>query len=123
MQVAWDSFLFFLMIRRPPRSTLFPYTTLFRSEPPDPETFGCLRLAREAGRAGGTAPCVLNAANEVAVQAFLEGELSFTGIAGVIERALEAIPPRPVGHFSDLYRADTEAREQARELVQGVTAA
>src|SRR3712207_9015225 len=76
MQVAWDSFLFFLMIRRPPRSTLFPYTTLFRSEPPDPETFGCLRLAREAGRAGGTAPCVLNAANEVAVQAFLEGELS-----------------------------------------------
>ena len=50
-------------------------------EAPDAETFACLRLAREAAAAGGTAPCVLNAANEVAVHAFLRGELSFTGIA------------------------------------------
>ncbi len=51
-------------------------------EPPDEDTFPCLRLAREAGAAGGTAPCVLNAANEVAVDAFLGGRLPFTGIAG-----------------------------------------
>jgi 1-deoxy-D-xylulose-5-phosphate reductoisomerase len=91
-------------------------------EQPDPDTFGCLRLAREAGKAGGTAPCVLNAANEVAVQAFLDGELSFLGIAEVIERSLEAIPARPVGHFSDLIRADAEARDHAAELVHGVAA-
>src|SRR4051794_15214393 len=91
-------------------------------EAPDEETFACLRLAREAGEAGGTAPCVLNAANEIAVQAFLDGALPFTGIAEVIERALDAVPARPVGHFSDLYRADADARDHARELVQGVTA-
>ena len=91
-------------------------------EEPDEETFACLRLAREAGEAGGTAPCVLNAANEIAVQAFLDGALPFTGIAEVIERALDAVPAKPVGHFSDLYRADADARDQARELVYGVTA-
>jgi len=91
-------------------------------EEPDVRTFACLRLARDALRAGGTAPCVLNAADEVAVQAFLDGELGFTGIAEVVERALDALPPEPVGHFSDLYRADAAARETARELVQGVAA-
>ena len=91
-------------------------------EQPDPDTFGCLRLAREAGRTGGTAPCVLNAANEIAVQAFLDGELAFLGIPEVIERSLEAIPARPVGHFSDLIHADAEAREQAAELIHGVAA-
>ena len=58
-------------------------------EEPDLETFACLRLALEAGAAGGTAPCVLNAADEVAVAAFLAGEIPFTGIAAVIERVLE----------------------------------
>jgi 1-deoxy-D-xylulose-5-phosphate reductoisomerase len=91
-------------------------------EPPDPDTFVCLRLAREAALAGGTAPCVLNAANEIAVDAFLAGRLSFLGIGEVVERALEAIPPKPVGHFSDLYRADSEARERARELIGAVAA-
>jgi 1-deoxy-D-xylulose-5-phosphate reductoisomerase len=91
-------------------------------ERPDVDAFPCLRLAYEAARAGGTAPCVLNAADEVAVQAFLDGELPFTGIAEVVERALEAIEPAPVRHFSDLYRADAAARETARELVQGVAA-
>jgi 1-deoxy-D-xylulose-5-phosphate reductoisomerase len=91
-------------------------------EPPDVEAFPCLRLAREAAVAGGTAPCVLNASNEVAVSAFLEGDLSFLGIAEVIERALEQLPAEPVRHFSDLYRADTAARELARELVEGVRA-
>jgi 1-deoxy-D-xylulose-5-phosphate reductoisomerase len=91
-------------------------------EPPDERTFPCLRLAREAAAAGGTAPCVLNAANEMAVQAFLDGEIGFTAIAEVIERALEAHDPGPVRHFSDLYRADAEARIGARELIEGVAA-
>jgi 1-deoxy-D-xylulose-5-phosphate reductoisomerase len=91
-------------------------------EEPDVETFPALRLAREALAAGGTAPCVLNAADEVAVGAFLAGELPFTGIAEVVARSLDALEPRPVRHFSDLYRADAAARETARELVQGVAA-
>jgi 1-deoxy-D-xylulose-5-phosphate reductoisomerase len=88
-------------------------------EPPDLATFSCLRLAREALAAGGTAPCVLNAADEVAVRAFLAGELPFTGIAEVVERTLQAIEVEPVGHFSDLYRADAGAREVAAGLVDG----
>jgi 1-deoxy-D-xylulose-5-phosphate reductoisomerase len=91
-------------------------------EAPDEDTFPCLRLAREAAGAGGTAPCVLNAANEIAVQAFLDGEIGFMAIAEVIERALEAHQTGPVRHFSDLYRADAEARIAARELIEGVAA-
>jgi len=91
-------------------------------EEPDADTFACLGLAREAGIAGGTAPCVLNAANEVAVHAFLSGRLPFTAIAEVIERALDATAVAPVGHFAELYRADCEARELARGLVEGVHA-
>jgi 1-deoxy-D-xylulose-5-phosphate reductoisomerase len=83
-------------------------------EAPDLDAFPCLRLAREAAEAGGTAPCVLNAANEVAVHAFLAGNLSFTGIARVIESTLDELPAQPVRHFSDLYAADAEAREVAR---------
>jgi 1-deoxy-D-xylulose-5-phosphate reductoisomerase len=85
-------------------------------EGPDTDAFPCLRLAREAAEVGGTAPCVLNAANEVAVYAFLANELPFTGIAEVIERTLEAVPPKSVRHFSDLYAADAEAREAARKV-------
>jgi len=91
-------------------------------EEPDEETFACLRLAREAAAAGGTGPCVLNAANEIAVHAFLQDELAFLGIADVIERTLAELPARPVRHFSDLYGADSEARERARELCQTVRA-
>ena len=91
-------------------------------ELPDSETFDCLRLAYEAAEAGGTAPCVLNAADEVAVHAFLGGKIGFLDIARVIERALEELPARPVRHFEDLYTADAEARELARELVGGVRA-
>jgi 1-deoxy-D-xylulose-5-phosphate reductoisomerase len=85
-------------------------------ERPDLETFACLRLAREAAEAGGTAPCVLNAANEVAVHAFLRGELPFAGIARVIESTLAELPARPVRHFSDLYEADSHAREVAKAV-------
>jgi 1-deoxy-D-xylulose-5-phosphate reductoisomerase len=86
-------------------------------EPVDLETFACLRLARDAAAAGGTAPCVLNAANEVAVHAFLGGRLSFLGIAAVIEATLERLPPEPVRAFDSLYEADAEARAVAAELV------
>ncbi|MEX1142335.1 MAG: 1-deoxy-D-xylulose-5-phosphate reductoisomerase [Thermoleophilaceae bacterium] len=91
-------------------------------EPVDEDAFPCLRLARDAAVEGGTAPCVLNAANEIAVHAFLAGELAFLGIAEVIERTLAQIPARPVRHFSDLYDADAEARARARELCPGVRA-
>jgi 1-deoxy-D-xylulose-5-phosphate reductoisomerase len=91
-------------------------------EPVDDEAFPCLDLARAAAAAGGTAPCVLNAANEIAVHAFLAGDLQFLGIAEVIERTLEALPPSPVRHFSDLYAADAQARERARELCGAVRA-
>jgi len=87
-------------------------------EEPDLERFPCLRLAREAGEAGGTAPCVLNAADEVAVEAFLAGAIPFTAIAAVIERSLEAMPAQPVGHFEDLFACDEEARARSAELAK-----
>jgi 1-deoxy-D-xylulose-5-phosphate reductoisomerase len=86
-------------------------------EPVDVEAFPCLRLAREAAVAGGTAPCVLNAANEVAVHAFLAGRLPFLGIAAVIEDALAALPAQPVRAFENLYEADREARAVAAETI------
>jgi 1-deoxy-D-xylulose-5-phosphate reductoisomerase len=88
-------------------------------EQPDLEAFPCLGLAREAGETGGTAPCVLNAADEVAVEAFLEGTIPFTGIAGVVADVLEVLPGSMPSHFEDLFAADAEARERAREIVAG----
>ncbi|HSS33701.1 MAG TPA: 1-deoxy-D-xylulose-5-phosphate reductoisomerase [Solirubrobacterales bacterium] len=90
-------------------------------EEPDLETFACLRLALEAGRAGGTAPCVLNAADEIAVAAFLDRRIPFTGIAAVIERVLEQMPAQPITHFDDLFATDAEARERSREAIAGLT--
>jgi 1-deoxy-D-xylulose-5-phosphate reductoisomerase len=86
-------------------------------EPVDHEAFPCLRIAREAAVAGGTAPCVLNAANEVAVHAFLAGGLRFLEIAEVIERTLHAADTGPVVDFDSLYDADRLARELAEEAV------
>ncbi len=83
----------------------------------DLEAFPCLRLAAEAARAGGTAPCVLNAANEIAVHAFLEGRLAFLEIPLVIERTLSELPGEPVRAFESLYEADRQARTVAREAV------
>jgi 1-deoxy-D-xylulose-5-phosphate reductoisomerase len=83
----------------------------------DLEAFPCLRLAGEAARAGGTAPCVLNAANEIAVHAFLEGRLRFLEIAEVIERTLSELGAEPVLAFESLYEADRRARELASGLV------
>ena len=87
-------------------------------ERPDEDAFPCLRLAREAATAGGTGPCVLNAANEVAVHAFLAGRLAFMGIPEVIERTLDAIPAERVHGFETLFDADAAAREVAAELVE-----
>jgi 1-deoxy-D-xylulose-5-phosphate reductoisomerase len=89
-------------------------------EPVDLDAFPALRLAREAAVIGGTAPCVLNAANEVAVYAFLDGQIPFTGIAAVIERVLEEMPARPVTHFDDLFATDAEARERSEDQVRGL---
>ena len=92
-------------------------------EKPDLDAFPCLRLAREAGEAGGTAPCVLNAADEVAVEAFLGGRIPFTAIPEVVEGTLEALPAAEPSHFEDLYAVDAEARDHARALIDraGVT--
>ncbi len=86
-------------------------------EPPDLDAFPCLRLAREAAQAGGTATCVLNAANEVAVHAFLSDRLDFMGIPAVIEATLEQLPAARVHSFDTLYHADAEARRMAAENV------
>jgi len=86
----------------------------------DLEAFPCLRLAGEAARAGGTAPCVLNAANEIAVHAFLEGRLRFLEIAEVIERTLSELGSEPVLAFESLYQADSRARELASGLVHAL---
>ena len=92
-------------------------------EPVDEETFACLRLAREAARAAGTAPCTLNAANEVAVHAFLSGRLRFLEIASVIEETLESLPASTVHSFDSLAAADGQARRIASELVNARTTA
>jgi 1-deoxy-D-xylulose-5-phosphate reductoisomerase len=86
-------------------------------EAPDLDAFPCLQLARDAAVAGGTGPCVLNAANEVAVHAFLGGRLGFMGIPAVIETTLERVGAERVHGFDSLYRADAEARNVAGELV------
>jgi 1-deoxy-D-xylulose-5-phosphate reductoisomerase len=89
-------------------------------EPVDVDAFPCLRLARAAAHAGGTAPCVLNAANEVAVHSFLRGELPFLGISEVIERTLDELGSDPVRDFQSLYDADALARARAAETVAAI---
>ena len=86
-------------------------------EPPDLEAFPALRIAREAAIAGGTAPCVLNAANEVAVHAFLGGRIGFGAIAEVIESTLDALGAEPVREFETLFEADRRAREEAAAAI------
>jgi 1-deoxy-D-xylulose-5-phosphate reductoisomerase len=92
-------------------------------EAPDEETFACLRLAREAALTGGTAPCILNAANEVAVHAFLKAQLRFTDIAAVIEETLARLPSGRVHSFDSLAEADAQARRLTGELVSARAAA
>ena len=89
-------------------------------EDPDPGTFRCLALARTAGETGGISPCVLNAADEVAVAAFLSERLAFDRIADVIEQTLEDIGTSEVRGFDDLFAIDEAARERAEEVIGGL---
>ncbi|XLX39046.1 1-deoxy-D-xylulose-5-phosphate reductoisomerase [Ectopseudomonas mendocina] len=82
-------------------------------ERPDEQRFPCLRLAREAVQAGGSAPAMLNAANEVAVEAFLQRRIRFTDIARMIDSVLNALPVRAVEALDTVFEADTRARELA----------
>ena len=87
-------------------------------EAPDPERFPALRLARHALQSGGSAPTVLNAANEVAVQAFLSRRIGFLDIARVVEQTLEAVDPVPPSSIDDVLAQDQRARVCARTLVE-----
>ncbi|HVL36444.1 MAG TPA: 1-deoxy-D-xylulose-5-phosphate reductoisomerase [Burkholderiales bacterium] len=87
-------------------------------ESPDEQRFPCLRLAYDALAAGGTAPAVLNAANEVAVEAFLAGRLPFTAIAPVIEHTLQSAAAGGAGSLAEILEADAAARAKALERVQ-----
>lgn len=84
----------------------------------DFERFPCLQLAYQALETGGTATTILNAANEVAVSAFLEGQLSFTGIADIISRVLEHVPAQPVNELAQVLAADNVARSTAQRFIQ-----
>jgi 1-deoxy-D-xylulose-5-phosphate reductoisomerase len=86
---------------------------------PDPERFPCLRLAREALVAGGAAPVVLNAANEVAVAAFLARRIAFPEIWQLIDRALSSQPPGPLGSIEECVDIDLAARRRVQEWVDG----
>ena len=87
-------------------------------EEPDLDRFPCLQLAYAALRAGGTAPAILNAANEVAVAAFLDRRLPFLGIPRLIESTLAALPAQPESSLADVLMADAEARRIAERLVR-----
>jgi 1-deoxy-D-xylulose-5-phosphate reductoisomerase len=87
-------------------------------EPPDHGRFPSLGIARAAARAGGTAPAMLNAANEVAVQAFLDGRLNFTGIAAVIDQVLQRLETGPARVVGDVLDADAAARRLADALIE-----
>jgi 1-deoxy-D-xylulose-5-phosphate reductoisomerase len=87
-------------------------------EPPDHVRFPSLALARAAARAGGTAPTVLNAANEVAVQAFLDRRLNFVGISTVIDKVLQRLDASPVKALGDVLEADAAARSLAVTMIE-----
>jgi 1-deoxy-D-xylulose-5-phosphate reductoisomerase len=105
----WEAALPSLDLTRAPRLEFFL---------PDHERFPCLGLAYRALRAGGTLPVVLNAANEVAVEAFLEGKLGFTSIPRVIERAMNAHEVERVSTLQAVRAADAWARDYAREMAR-----
>lgn len=86
-------------------------------ERPDTHRFPCLALAFRALKEGGSAPCVLNAANEIAVEAFLEGRLDFLGIARVIAGTLDAIPIRALASLDEVLAVDAESRRHASSLL------
>ncbi|MBW2053362.1 MAG: 1-deoxy-D-xylulose-5-phosphate reductoisomerase [Deltaproteobacteria bacterium] len=84
---------------------------------PDLEAFPCLALALEAGRSGGTSPVILNAANEVAVQSFLNGELNFLDISLVVRETLRQKPLEPLEDLEHIVKINYEARQKAKEII------
>jgi len=86
-------------------------------EAPDPERFPALRLARDALTRGGTAPTILNAANEIAVQSFLNGRIRFLDIADVVEKTLDLTPHGQLESISNVLQADGAARDTATSIV------
>ena len=97
----------------PVREEMSLLGTTLTFEKPDETAFPCLRLAREAGIEGGTAPAVLNAANEVAVAAFLEGRIAFMDIPAAVDRALQSVPAVPAESLDAVLEADAMARAAA----------
>ncbi|MDR1497482.1 MAG: 1-deoxy-D-xylulose-5-phosphate reductoisomerase [Puniceicoccales bacterium] len=95
----------------------FSQTLRLDLQPPDLKKFSCLRLARETSAAAGIAPAVFNAANEIAVDAFLHNKITFNNIPSVIEFTLAAVSPREPIDIEDLLAADAEARARAEEFV------
>lgn len=89
---------------------------------PDDERFPCLRLARAAWQAGGTATATLNAANEIAVEAFLEGRLGYLGIAELVEATLASCPVAVADSIETVLAADANARQQARRWLARLAA-
>ena len=85
---------------------------------PDADAFRCLALAERAGRTGGTLPCVMNAANEVAVAAFLDGAIGFTDIDRVVETCMDAHAVEPVQTLEQLADVDASARDAARRAIR-----
>jgi 1-deoxy-D-xylulose-5-phosphate reductoisomerase len=88
-------------------------------EEPDREAFPALDIAFAAGKAGGSSPAVLNAADEVAVEAFLQGRLGFLGIPDVVQQTLETVPWREVASVESVLEADAEARARAAGIISG----
>jgi 1-deoxy-D-xylulose-5-phosphate reductoisomerase len=89
-------------------------------EAPDPVRFPALRIAREALKAGGTAPAILNAANEVAVAAFLGGRIGFMDIPALVEGVLETLPNAELSSIDDVIATDAEARRAAEAGIAGL---
>jgi len=89
---------------------------------PDLQRFPCLRLARQAAEAGGTVPALLNAANEVAVEAFLDGRIGFAAIARLIDSVLQQLPGEPAGSLEQVLAADRRARATASAVLASLSA-
>jgi 1-deoxy-D-xylulose-5-phosphate reductoisomerase len=107
--------------RRPTPTERFSLAGLDLSfEEPDRLTFPAIDIAYEAGRRGGSAPAVMNAADEIAVEAFLQGRLGFLGIPEMVSRTLESVEWRQLATVEDVVSADREAREVAASLIASV---
>jgi 1-deoxy-D-xylulose-5-phosphate reductoisomerase len=92
-----------------------PTTLTF--EPPDRTVFRCIDLAYQAGASGGSAPAWLSAANEIAVEAFLAGRITWSAIADVVAETLDGWRDEPVDQVESVLAADAEARARARAVV------